>query len=367
MDYRLSVLVAATGETRTLIIHPRASFNDLRNKMIQALSINLKVEEEYFYRIAFMYRSILPWNHFSVVPMGEQVAVTLLKQEENRFFGSISLLFFDMRRVGESQYVKSEKIHDVALVPSSELTDWVTREWHVMPALDSKISNNCSLVESLFWEISSIAVMQGKLQKKNYSLNKKEFWREQYFILDYNSRLWTFSSQTRSSGFTIDKETLLPTFISFSSESVRAHNASSARDLGMFIVFYNDSIRDDPIKLTFKAKSLDEARLWVSAFSSLANADNYVKSALSWNENERDIVLKRNITDEKECENNMLQYSDNDFLSDMDNYIGSAQLDKSLAEMKTLVNASSKLGSMLNNRHVTMYPPSFRLNVFILA
>lgn len=50
-----------------------------------------------------------------------------------------------------------------------------------------KVANYCGLQDSLFWELSNVATMQGKLSKKTEISRKQEIWRYEKLKFDLSA------------------------------------------------------------------------------------------------------------------------------------------------------------------------------------
>lgn len=217
-NYTIRLYVQHLGEFRTYATNENETFDSLRQKIIKRVNLILNTNEQYFFKVAFKYYSMLRRGKATYTPMGNELVVDVVRREETEFNGIIAMCFLDMRQECNPFFVRTE--YDVSsatamavaasAASSSSLTEWVSREYHFTNNMDSKLLNNISLPEALFWEVSDIALVQGKLQKRTINpINKKEIWKEQYYILDNNGRLWTFVGSRSNSNAPIDKDSPL--------------------------------------------------------------------------------------------------------------------------------------------------------------
>lgn len=200
----IPVYVYFFNEFMTFRVQPYDTFKSLKVKILKTIGSSDADQAPSFYNIVIHYFSIIRNQKSGIFASDDENVLKWLKHEETVFPGLIFLTFIDLRDVlySPSYLIKKDLMNPdrYGLTVKKEKessTEWVNHQPKIRQAYHDQISSfsPVSLAEGLFWQISNLALLHGKLQKKINIGKKHEAWREQFVVLE-TSRIWFFSSET---------------------------------------------------------------------------------------------------------------------------------------------------------------------------
>lgn len=187
---------------------------------------------------------------------------TRVIREEMSWPGSVSLVILCNNKNMMESYDDDEYLYH-PLKPHS-CTEFI-------PTSCQSAEDTTNLPDSMFLDISSISLKQGKLQKYVVSRKQQEQYKEEYFIL-HKHRLWYFSVKS-----TNEFEKQLSYIDLNENSTAKIKNVSQCT----FEIQFNNNGRGVMI---LKAKTKDEADNWISDINNRNNIssqpDNYFISAI---------------------------------------------------------------------------------------
>lgn len=147
-----------------------------------------------FYFLSLQFVSMVCIPKANYIPFHCDPVVAVLEREENAFTGEIFIQLVDIRKeiVNKPTQINTFDSNYDEIFSGNSIknkitngyingcTEWIPQQQQGPVSADAGrliTSSLTGISESLFWEVSNLAVIQGKLQKKVILNKKQEGWR----------------------------------------------------------------------------------------------------------------------------------------------------------------------------------------------